>query len=250
MAVLFNGVNQYLSIAAPRPELASLASYTLCAWIRSDAQPAMRSTAISFSTGTDVARHRTSIGFQAPPPSWQMRTRSRHLDAGAELEGGFWGWSGPIYANKLTFVAAIANGELWPGFTTSFVAVQQRAPGGYVDFGWYSPGAGFGPTSPTATLAAAIGARPDGAAEFFSGRVEDLRLYDRGLSLEELAQLALRRGADRWVAHPDLLFRWRLQGVGPVVTEADQKTGVVATVVNGPVYSAMALIRRRRNRGG
>lgn len=247
MAVQFNAASsQYLAIASPRPETAGLTEYTLCCWVNVPRASSSSRWPVFFSEGGSTTQQRMGLQYVEdtfPYISSGMRAYNQGVFARAEWGVGPSGFS----FNKTVFVAMhLYTVPGWGPYVS--IRWMERT---YSGIRWLNTArTTTSPTPGTPSLAAAIGGRGDGT-QTLEGLVEDVRFYNRELSLSEEQQIGHRRGADlRAFMHPSLLFQWKLQGVGAVTTEADRKGGVIASAVNGPQYVNVGLVRRRRNRGG
>lgn len=260
MAVTFDGINQHLSIAAPRPELNGLTSYMATFWFMPPpgATAAPTGYAFSFSSGAAADENRAGwTHFRFIPGSDLCVGRVRRTDGGIEQQTVV--TPGGSVAPWFIMTGMYAN----PPFSQDYAAtdyLSRTPPILGVGVGAGGGGGVVGPFPATSSLAAAIGALSDGLSRYFQGQIEDLRIWNQwvgsppgtGSGSVLFWKLALMRGADvRSFMDPRLLLQWRLRGHGTVTTEVDRKAGVVATAVSGPQYSRMNATRyRRRNRGG
>lgn len=254
MSVLFDRtLAQRLSIAVPRSELSGLASWTLVARATLatsiSAVNATRHYVVAFSTAV-AASTRASFGVRSLGTSGLLGfsfSALRMTDAETE--------TATLGTDALNLLMVL-SGALQDPTGAALTSFMTYAGAGVTDFGSGGSSAHlYNPVAATASVAAAIGSSPDGLSGYFSGHIEDVRLYNftpvSGLPASTFFRNILHRhGLDRPENDARLLLRWKLIGIGPVVTESDTKSGVVATAVNGPAYSRLFCRLRRRNRGG
>jgi hypothetical protein len=116
-----------------------------------------------------------------------------------------------------------------------------------------STASAFGPVTFSATNSknGRVGADDPGTGQFFDGRIEDYRMYDRALSLAEVQTIYASRGTDGICN--GLVQSWRLNegapgvaavGVGTVKDSSPAQRNV--NPINSPVYQPGTVRYRRK----
>ena len=183
-AYLFNGTDSEIIIAAPDPAPADLDDWapnrpssglTLSAWVELDGVP---NTAFTFSP---ILMKSAASGSGANSFMYRMLICSGRDSVSIAIGD----WNTSSAASSLTFEADPGTvvwyhvASTWDGTTARFYL--NGALVGEND---------FTPTMPQDNLDLVIGADYPGAYESFNGRIDEVRIYDRALTLEEIRILA------------------------------------------------------------
>lgn len=229
--------SQYVNIGLAIPSLNGKAAATVMAWVYFNATAATRSISEQ-SIGPPPGTSGTSRLFFNVLAGGTLQIGARDADAG----GSF-----------------IHNGVvvLGTGVWHHVAAVVDIA--GKVFQLWINGalGSSSAPAFPNATFPAtdskngAVGSNDDGTGQFFNGRMEDFRLYDRVLTGNEIATICAARGVDGIVS--GLVQRWVMResapgvvaaGVGSVKGYSPVARNIDPT--NGPTYIEGAIRYRKK----
>lgn len=200
MAIRFANGNQYIRTSVNFEELPVA---TVCFWVNFD----------------NVAASQRILGTRG---SWQVRIRGRRISH--ELRAG----------NRMTFPTVLSN-NVWyhislayDGFLFKYGAIDAVLDA--VEFSSFSN---------TATLDfLSIGTATNSPTGGSEAQIEDVRIYNRVLFLEEVAEIANNRGKDR--IYDGLQHWWTLNGGhdnASFINEPDLVSGLnMTTAINNPVY--------------
>ncbi len=240
MAVLLDGVAEYLSVQGARNQLRNVGVATVCLWARADIVPVTTNRIMmKWSNGTGNNTTRASIGFTTAS---QLEVAGRALDGDA--------------LSTLDFVAGVFTQGPWQhvvvvfNFTKASCLVYMNG-GSSVSAGSFT-NMTAGNTSDTASLTGGIGgAGAPAGNSFWPGALDDLRIYQRVLSPSEIATIYTAKGTDG-IEDAALAGRWPMRelGEGVAVVGAADVTGLggLATPVSTPVYAPGITRGRRRQR--
>lgn len=215
----------------------------------------------------------TSCAWVNPSSATMQRVISRYTSASVDTE--IWGLDvyqsncrmlmgkvtmGGLLGQTATYSVDTAAGGSVPAGVWSFIAgtwdgSTMRVYVNGVQVGTFARTAAV----LTSTTAMSIGADFRGgttAAEFFDGSIEDVRLYNRALSANELLSIYATRGADR--NRTGMVFNLEMHGGGAFgatiaagTTFKDiSNTGLVATTVNSGLRFGEHYLRRRKALSG
>jgi hypothetical protein len=159
-ALSFDGVNDFVSV----PSLPHLPQWTIATWVRSPAVPA--------ATGDSGPIHRF-YNFQI---NWN-HTKSSHRGAAVVRVGStnYTASFGPLLANTWYHLVATYDGETLSAYKNGALVTANPAPSG-----------------PARVEAAALrlGAHATATAgQFFQGTIDDVRIFNRALTLNEIQQI-------------------------------------------------------------
>jgi hypothetical protein len=150
---------------------------------------------------------------------------------------------GTISASALAHVAGVAiyNGQSQLLYVNG-VQVASAAPAGWT-----------GNSSNTASQNGAIGADESFGGGFFDGRIQDVRIYNRALSADEINDIFQSRGRDSIVLGLQSRFKLIEQNPGVAVAAGSVKdSGIQGSVLspnNSPPYAEWLVSSRRRRTG-
>jgi hypothetical protein len=211
---------------------------TICGWAIPESTSSFGSahSFIASSIGTSTTSSRVLI-FQsvASPSLWSCGGRRLDTDGFSAL------FDNAVSVANLVHVGAVfdfANSSLV--FYENGVSVASSSPG------W------GGNTSNTAGQRTALGANDDGGSEYYDGRIQDLRMYNRALSAGEMGTIYAARGHDNLLY--GLIHRWKLMELSPG-TSASLANSIRDACIgerhgspnNTPTYrEALVSVRRRR----
>jgi fibronectin type 3 domain-containing protein len=159
LGVTFDGVDDY----AEAGYWANLSDWTVSLWVKSPAAPA------SVAASGPVHRDRN---LQI---NWNHTNASFRGAAAVSVAGRYYAASfGPLQANTWYHLAATYDGETLRSYKNGQLVTTNTAPTGPAD----------------ADLKALSFGRHAGAAQYFAGTIDEVRIYDHALSLEDIALLA------------------------------------------------------------
>lgn len=251
---------QRLDLPVPQPIFDNLAEWTMVVFHR----PARIGVFVPFTLkypGFPVVAMKVQLEVYCHSPVAENLRTSAYVRT---TSGG-----GTISVNAIGSVGEFVNRDVFSGAmysTTPGTANKRRwawhvvAPNTWTGLDeasgqehWFF--AGVGVMDSTSGTICYIGCSHDqynfGPTVPYDGLIEEFRIYNRALTASERKAVFLRKGRDVFPERdPSLVMRYRMQGVGAVVSEVDTVSGVVATPQNGPLYSEQLTFRRRRNRGG
>jgi hypothetical protein len=226
--------SEWVNVPGPVSTFQNVTGATLMAWVNAEAL--VTTDVISaFNVNGGGATSRLAIEQQAA----QFIVIARRLDADAvEAAGG-----GTPAVGALIHVAGVADydGQSLILYVNG-VNVGSAAPAGWT-----------GATSNTGSDEVAHAAQDDGSADYYDGRLQDVRAYQRNLSAIEIANIVASRGKDGNVL--GLVDRWKLTEFSPGTSIAGagvtKDNGVLkndGTPVNTPTGANWLVSNRRRRR--
>ncbi|MGB5725661.1 MAG: LamG-like jellyroll fold domain-containing protein [Thiogranum sp.] len=198
-ALSFDGNNDYINV--PHDDTLSLTTFSISAWIQPTALSGWQivvsksnSTSWNYYLGTSGSE--IALGFNNSG-SW-----TEFITSGAGLSTGQW------YHLAGTFDDATGEGKVYLNGALIHTGTTTASP-------------------PATSDAVTIG--KSAAGEYWSGRLDDIRLFDRRLSAAEIAELA---------APPPLLpiAHWKLDD-GTGLTAIDSEGGHDGALANGPSWA-------------
>lgn len=237
MAAQFNGVNQGLSVAAPRSQFRNKSAASVGCWARFD-QLVIDRVMMKFSTGLGSNTTRLSLG----------------ITSGAAIQVGCRILDSDSSATHSVLLATPPEAGDWHHY---LVAVNYTTR----TFQLYYDGAlvnttlmtavTAGNTSDTNSLSGGIGiANPPTGNAFWSGSIEDMKFFDRIISPAEALTIYTMRGRDHiWEG---ITGYWPLNDLGPsvaIATAVDVSgLGGAASPIGAPVFGEGITSTRGRPR--
>ena len=193
----FDGSNDYVETG----NTANLATWTISGWVRSPAAPS--------SAAASGPINRNS-NYQI---NWNHPSATFRGAAAVQVGGTYYAASfGPLLANTWYYLAATYDGETLRAYKNGALITSNTAPSGV-------------PNDETDSLK--LG-RHSSAAQFFQGTVDEVRIYNRALSLAEIQEDMATPVAP--VTGP----------TGPVISNLNPASGPVGTsvVITGSNFGA------------
>jgi hypothetical protein len=207
VSIDFNGSDSRLNLGLNLPYLNGMTAASMMAWVRPDVTSGQHSImAISIgpppgTTGTSRFSMRINSG------TMQATVRNQDADGASTING----------------VAVLTPGA-WTHVATVYDAVTRRAviylngEVDRIDIAGGATGTAFEATNPKN---GAFGSEDDASAtDLFNGLIEDVRLYSRLLSQDEIQTIIAAKGADGITTGLQFRFPLNELGTGEVVVNA------------------------------
>lgn len=236
MAILLNGTTQAVNLGLNINILRNTGACTLMAWVRPAAVQA----------GAVI-----SIGIGPPPGASGLSRANLEMSAAGAFFCGFRAADAEAAAQTITVAGQYVLGQ-WGHFAVTCNYATGSLAG-------YKNGLLIGSTAVTFTQATtsdtnskncAIGSGDDTGAPFFAGAIEDVRVYNRLLSPDEIATIAAAFGGDGIVNGLQLRIGLDEAGENTAVASCPSITDdvrLVGTPVAAPLYTS-GIIRGTRKR--
>ena len=199
MAISLNGTSQYINMGTDRNLARNVSQSTFMAWVR---QPAAQNSKVvlGIAIGPPPGIVGTSrISLETSPNLTVVSPFTNGDDIGVVLrasdsDAGFaaYGSGGQLVANTWCHVCVTVN---WPA-TSAMTIYHNAAPVTLTGSSSGTPTWTAGNTSNTNTKQCVVGVNEDGLSGFFSGQIEDVRVYNRILSQAEIETIYNSSGAD------------------------------------------------------
>jgi hypothetical protein len=198
MSVLLNGTSGTLDTGTGRPWMQNVGAGSACGWIKTVALVAGQfQTLVGAFGNTGTTRFKISINGTG-----NVTWRCNALDADATSVINS---TNAVSPSARTHIAAVVNFSTKSGI----IYINGVAdPSGVQVFTNMTAGN----TSNTACAQSAVGSREDGAANFFNGELEDVRIYNRGLGPDEIMTIFTGLGMD--MISTGLQARWPMAELG------------------------------------
>jgi hypothetical protein len=228
MAFRFNGTNQWIDLGRNLPWLNGSAQATAMAWIRPQKTltgiVGFVSISIGPPPGTSNARRFSLEG--TTNNALRANVRSLNADVGVSVNSG----------------TNVFNTGVWSHVAISYICVDRLinfyVNGRLVGSAFTGGGVSAVPFSATNVKNGSIGSQALGGTAFFTGDIEDARLYSRAMSDVELSTISAGFGAD--AIYDSLQFRYLLneQGSGTPATipSIAKFSRIEITPQNSPIY--------------
>jgi hypothetical protein len=181
MSLSFNGSSQAVQIAAGRPFHKNVAAGTLMAWVKQAAFTGTSMAIVGFFGGLATTRAKITL-IGAPANAIQIRARSLDTDAGSNVQTVT-----PVVVGELTHIAAVIHYNQ----RTGIIYINGAAN----VIGIFSTMTASN-TSNTNNTNGFFGSGETGTADEYNGLLEDVRIYDRALSEDEIATIVATQGKD------------------------------------------------------
>jgi len=240
MAILFaSASSQLVAMGSGSGALNAVSAATLMAWINPTSLPGVINSIVGLSNGLAAGSSRAKLRVSS---TGQLAANGRCLDADASQV--FSGTAGKITAGTWFHVAATF--DYAAKIIRLYVDGVLDATSGVLVWG-------ASPTSATNSLAFNIGSQHGGGSEFWNGTIDDVRVYSRLLSANEIATIHAARGTDAILA--GLEHRFQLQedapgvavsGAGIVKDVSDRKFNGTPGGTTNPTWAESVVRSRRR----
>lgn len=218
--------NEYINLGINQAYLKNCTGYTISAWVYITNLSVERDiVAISVGAAASTATSRASL---VVTPSGQVMMISRASDA--DVEHNCYGAAGAIVVNTWYHILGIT--DLVAATQVVFVNGVQSGQTSAVTFNQAV-------TSNTNAYNSCIGSQDNGSANMMSGKIHDVRIYNRELSLQEISTIYTSGGKDGIIYGLEGHFLLSEETSGATLTTAIN-TGTVRTSgtgVNTPTYS-------------
>ena len=243
MSLDFDGIDDRIHLPTPSGLLRNVGAWTLMAWIRADTlvgNPRIITIAVGPPPGISTSS-RATLEIK---PAGTLSIGSRRLDTDAAIDLD--SVAGTITTGTIFHVA----GTCVYGATRDSKLYKNG-----VQIASSSPVSIAGNTSNTDSKNGAIAANDNGLSGFFDGQFEDIRVYGRALSPDEIATIFAAQGTDGIV--DGLQARYLLDEASPGTTASVGATvkdisnnkfnGTPGAGVAAPIYREMLRVRKRRS---
>jgi hypothetical protein len=169
-AVDLNGTSQYIALGNPPALQINSGQITLCAWVKPDAVNGLRNI---INRGHD----------SSSTPRGEITLR---INSGA-YQGGSWNGTNYIAAGPSTGVNSATNdiGQ-WVHLASVYDGTMWRLYRNAVEIATFASTLG---AVPVPAVGWAIGARGTGTERFFDGQIDEVRIFNRGLTAAEVQSI-------------------------------------------------------------
>ncbi len=219
-ALAFDGANDFVNLGSNLSVLRHVNAATVTAWIRPASPLAAGSyreiVSVSVNAASPTNVSRVALALKGDGTGGDIFAGGRSMDAepqknladNSSLTVGEWVHVAGVIDFAAKTIRIHKNGQQTAAASAPFF--QTRTPN-------------------TVSTSAAIGAQDAGGSNFFHGDMDDVRIYCRALSVQEIQDLVMR---DCLMAH------WKFdEGSGTAAADASGN-GVTATLSNGATWGA------------